>query len=123
MSRAVGIAGALLLSGLAFACRSPAPRATPPAPSAEPSGSDAVLLLRGAHVLTAAGPELARADVRIRGARIEAVGEDLEVPTGARVIDASDRWITPGLVDPHSHLGVYAVPMVWANSDGNEMSD
>jgi imidazolonepropionase-like amidohydrolase len=37
-------------------------------------------------------------------------------------IDASGRWITPGLIDVHSHLGVYASPGVKAHSDGNEMT-
>src|SRR5262245_2857713 len=119
MSRAGGIAGALVVFGLAGACSSPAP---PPRAPASAESAEA-LLLRGAHVLTAAGPELARADVLIRGERIEAVGPDLAAPPGARAIDASGRWITPGLIDPHSHLGVYAVPEVAANADGNEASD
>jgi imidazolonepropionase-like amidohydrolase len=82
-----------------------------------------VLLLRGAHVLGGAGPELERADVLIRGQRIEAVGPGLAPPPAARVIDAAGRWVTPGLIDPHSHLGVYPVPLVAAHADGNEVSD
>jgi imidazolonepropionase-like amidohydrolase len=39
------------------------------------------------------------------------------------VIDAAGRWLTPGLIDPHSHLGVYPLPAVWAHADGNEVSD
>src|SRR5262245_50458028 len=122
MSRAGGIAGALVLFGLAVACSSPAPRSAPPPEPPGSAESGEVLILRDAHVLTAAGPELARADVRIRGGRIEAVGPDLAAPPGARAIDASGRWITPGLIDPHSHLGVYPVPNVSANADGNEAS-
>ncbi len=77
-------------------------------------------MLRGASVMTAAGPTLERADVRIGGGRIEAVGPDLEAPADASEIDVSGRWITPGLIDPHSHMGVYAVPSVSPHSDGNE---
>jgi imidazolonepropionase-like amidohydrolase len=124
MVRAGGIAAALLLFGLGAACSSPAPRGAPaPAgPEPEPAGG-VLLLLRGAHVLTAAGPEIERADLLVRGAQIEAVGPELAAPAGARVIDAAGRWLTPGLIDPHSHLGVYPLPMVGAHADGNEVSD
>jgi imidazolonepropionase-like amidohydrolase len=37
-------------------------------------------------------------------------------------VDAKGMFVTPGLVDTHSHLGVYATPHVWAHSDGNEMT-
>ena len=79
-----------------------------------------MLLLRGGSVMTAAGPTLPRADVLIRGDKIAAVGPNLEVAEDVEIIDASGRWITPGLIDPHSHIGVYPVPHVAALRDGNE---
>ncbi len=51
--------------------------------------------------------------------KIVAVGIDLDAE-GAEVIDASDKWITPGVIDIHSHLGVYASPGTASSSDGNE---
>ena len=48
---------------------------------------------------------------------------DGEVPVGAITIDANGSWVTPGLIDVHSHLGVYASPGVKAHSDGNEMTN
>lgn len=78
------------------------------------------LLFRNAAVLTGTGEFFERADVLIGDDRIFAVGLDLDRPAGARTIDASGRWITPGLIDTHSHIGVYAVPRVPAHSDGNE---
>jgi imidazolonepropionase-like amidohydrolase len=119
------MARALLVLGVAAACTATPLRSAvgPPPASAAPEAPEAVLLLRGAHMLTAAGPMLAPADLLLRGARIEAVGPDLEAPPGARIIDVRGRWVTPGLIDPHSHLGVYAVPMVAAHSDGNEATD
>jgi imidazolonepropionase-like amidohydrolase len=48
------------------------------------------------------------------------VGKKLSAPSGARTIDAQGRWVTPGLIDIHSHLGVYASPAVSGLSDGNE---
>lgn len=47
--------------------------------------------------------------VLIRDDRIVAVGADLDVPAGARVVDAQGRWVTPGLFDPLSHLGLVEV--------------
>jgi imidazolonepropionase-like amidohydrolase len=106
-----------------------AQRAVPPAPAAadaappSPMAAGAALLIRGARVMTAAGPTLEAADVLVRGGRIEAVGAGLEAPADAERIQAQGRWVTPGLIDPHSHLGVYAVPGVPAHDDGNEASD
>ena len=37
--------------------------------------------------------------------------------------DASGKWVTPGIIDVHSHLGVYASPSIDANSDGNEATN
>lgn len=80
-------------------------------------------LIRGGIVMTAAGDEIEGGDVLMRDGRIEDVGRDLEAPEDAVVVDASDRWVTPGLVDTHSHLGVYPSPSVDAHSDGNEATD
>jgi imidazolonepropionase-like amidohydrolase len=87
------------------------------APAAPPT------LLRGGTVLTGAGERLDGADVLIVGGRIAGVGRDLAVPAGARVVDATGRWVTPGLIDVHSHLGVYPSPAVAAHQDGNEATD
>ncbi len=77
-------------------------------------------LIRGGTVLTGTGERLDDADVLIVDGHIRAVGKNLEAPAGARVIDAHTRWVTPGLIDIHSHLGVYPSPGMKGNSDGNE---
>ncbi|MEJ2206080.1 MAG: D-aminoacylase [Gemmatimonadota bacterium] len=62
------------------------------------------LLLRGGRVLDGSGNPWVRADVAIRGDRISAVGALGDAP-GARVIDVSGLYVTPGFIDVHSHAG------------------
>jgi imidazolonepropionase-like amidohydrolase len=79
------------------------------------------VLLRGATVLTGTGERLESADVRLAVGRIAEVGVSL-ADNGARVVDASGLWLTPGIIDVHSHLGAYPSPSVPSTSDGNEMT-
>ena len=56
----------------------------------------------------------------IRDGKIAELGTAL--PQGdATAVDAQGRWVTPGLIDVHSHLGVYPSPGIDATQDGNEM--
>ena len=81
------------------------------------------LLIRGGTLLTVTGGTLPESDLLIRNGKIAAIGPRLQAPDGARVIDARGRFVMPGIVDTHSHMGVYPWPEVAANSDGNEMGD
>lgn len=77
-------------------------------------------LIRNATVMTAAGPTLEGADVLMADGEIVEVGSAIEAPAGAVVVDGTGKYVTPGLIDTHSHLGVYAAPGGYALSDGNE---
>ncbi|UPT61219.1 MAG: amidohydrolase family protein [Hyphomonadaceae bacterium JAD_PAG50586_4] len=77
-------------------------------------------LIRGATVFDGEGAELANADVLMQDGRIAAIGANLAVPEGAAVIDGAGRFVTPGIIDAHSHLGAYPSPGINATSDGNE---
>jgi imidazolonepropionase-like amidohydrolase len=79
-------------------------------------------LITHATILTGTGERLDDASLLISDGKIAFVGEG-DVPAGVATIDASGRWVTPGLIDVHSHLGVYASPGVKAHSDGNEMTN
>ncbi len=91
-------------------------------PALVPGALAGATLLRGGFVMTAAGPTLEGADVLIYAGKIHAVGVDLPIPASARIVNLEGRWVTPGLIDPHSHLGIYALPSVAAHADGNETS-
>ncbi|GAC1622443.1 MAG: amidohydrolase [Nevskia sp.] len=79
------------------------------------------VLIRGATVLTGLDTKLEDSDVLLADGRIAAIGKGLDAGD-ATVVDARGRWLTPGIIDIHSHLGVYASPGVWATSDGNELT-
>ncbi|MBS0421308.1 MAG: amidohydrolase family protein [Proteobacteria bacterium] len=77
-------------------------------------------LIRGATILTGTGQRIDGGDLLLVGGRVEAIGHNLAPPEGAVVIDAQGRWVTPGLIDIHSHVGVVGTPDTDGNSDGNE---
>jgi imidazolonepropionase-like amidohydrolase len=80
-----------------------------------------VIAITGGTVMTAAGKRYAPGMVVLEGGAIKSVGPAGPTPSGAQVIDAAGRFVTPGIIDTHSHIGVYAAPFVSAHSDGNEM--
>jgi imidazolonepropionase-like amidohydrolase len=77
----------------------------------------------GASVFTGTGSLIENGTVLVKDGKVEAVGAGLAVPAGYDTVDAHGKWVTPGLIDAHSHLGVYASPAVQANSDGNELTN
>jgi imidazolonepropionase-like amidohydrolase len=83
------------------------------------------VLLRHATVLTATGKRYAPGFVLLDGGEITEVGPgDGPEPTiGTTVVDAHGKFVTPGIVDPHSHIGVHSVPETGAHDDTNEMTD
>ncbi len=91
-----------------------------PYPSTYHAAASAPTLIHNATVLTGTGQRLDDTDVLLVDGRISAVGKGLPAPANAQVIDGHGKWVTPGLIDVHSHLGVYASPSVNGNSDGNE---
>ncbi|HEY7482715.1 MAG TPA: amidohydrolase [Gemmatimonadales bacterium] len=81
------------------------------------------VLIRNATILTAAGKELTNGSILFANGRIVSVGRDTTPPPGARVVDGTGKFVTPGLIDTHSHIGVYAAPGTPSLSDGNERTD
>lgn len=82
-----------------------------------PSGTT---LIKSATIFDGKGGEFANSDLLIVNGRIAAVGQRLQAPAGAAVVEANGRYVTPGIIDIHSHLGDYPSPGLRAHSDGNE---
>ena len=80
-------------------------------------------LIRGVALFTGDGNALDRADVLLKDGRIAAITEDgatLAEPASGPLIDGNGKWLTPGIIDVHSHLGTYPSPSVASTADGNE---
>jgi len=88
---------------------------------AAPADPAPTFVLRGGAVLTAAGARFEPGWVAVQDGRILGVGGGEPPPVdGATVLDIPGQFVTPGLIDAHSHLGVYPAPGFLAHGDGNE---
>ena len=90
-----------------------------PFPSTYQALASEPTLISNATILTGDGTRLDQASLFLADGKIQWVGSG-EIPDDVRRIDAAGRWVTPGIIDVHSHLGVYPSPDVRAHSDGNE---
>ena len=79
-------------------------------------------LLTNVTVLDGEGGRIDRGAVLFRDGKIVEVGQSIAAPEGASVIDGGGKYVTPGVIDVHSHLGDYPSPGVQAHSDGNEIT-
>ena len=77
-------------------------------------------VIRNVHIFTATGPLIRNGAVLMQNGKIAAIGQSITAPANAVVIAGEGKFVTPGLIDTHSHLGVYPAPGTAAHSDGNE---
>jgi len=78
-------------------------------------------VIRNATVFDGEGGRIEGGTVVLAGGVVQAVGgPELPVPEGAQVIDGTGKFVTPGIIDVHSHLGDYPSPGTESHSDGNE---
>ena len=77
--------------------------------AAAPALAAQTVAIEGGDVYTAAGTPMRGATVLIQNGRITAVGMGVAVPAGARRIDARGKWVTPGLIESSTQLGLREV--------------
>jgi imidazolonepropionase-like amidohydrolase len=126
-----------LTSLLALAACSTAPASKPQSAAAKPATPvkwnadpypstykpypSAPTAIRGATILDGEGGRIERGVVFMSGGKITSIGgPDTPIPADITVFDGTGKYVTPGIIDIHSHLGDYPSPQVDALSDGNE---
>ena len=79
------------------------------------------ILFKNANIYDGEGNELQNSDLLIKDGVIQAIGDEIAIEDEQLlIVDATGKWITPGVIDIHSHMGVYPAPGVRTSSDGNE---
>lgn len=81
-----------------------------------------MIAIKGGKVLTITHGVIEGGVVLVEDGKITAIGKDIAIPEGAKVIDATGKTVMPGLIDAHSHISLFGEPSVPATMDGNEMT-
>jgi imidazolonepropionase-like amidohydrolase len=82
-----------------------------------------MLALIGGRVMPAPGEEIESGVVLVDAGRIVAVESRATVPVGSEIVDVTGKWLLPGLVDAHTHVGILEESIGWAGNDVNETTD
>jgi imidazolonepropionase-like amidohydrolase len=84
----------------------------------------AVTAIVGGRIVPIDGEPVDNGVLLIEGGRITAIGgADLAIPADALIVDAAGKWVLPGFIEAHGHLGVSEEGEGWAGNDVNEMTD
>ena len=127
-ARVVGLAALACVSSLA-AQKGGAPRLNQPPylrdafPSTYRPLPRSDTLIAHATILDGAGHRIDDGDILLSEGKVEAVGRGLAAPAGAVRIDARGRWVTPGLIDIHSHDGTYVEPLTTEDENSSDISE
>ena len=85
--------------------------------------ADRSVAIVGGRVVPITGEPVDGGTVLVKDGRIVAVGGDVAIPDGVRLIDAAGSWVLPGFIEAHGHVGVYEEAEGWAGADGNELTE
>ncbi|MDO6713317.1 amidohydrolase [Aliiglaciecola sp. 2_MG-2023] len=130
LSTYAGVSLSVLASVLLAGCDAEQPEKEPPVtlnknpfPSTYQAMDSEPTLITNVHILDGVGGYIESGSVFISDGKIKAIGKSVSAPDGTKTIDGKGQWVTPGIIDVHSHLGVYATPDTASHSDGNEMTN
>jgi len=104
----------------------PSPRTPPPvasAPTPAPAPSGPAIAITNARIMPVSGATIERGTVLIRGGRIAAIGANVQVPAGARTIDAAGKIVTPGLLESATQIGIVEIQAGAQGTDDQSSTD
>lgn len=82
-----------------------------------------MLILKNANLLTMTDERIWKGDLAIQGDKIRAVAENIRVGDRDEVVDLDGKFLMPGIVDAHSHIGMWEDSLDFEGADGNETCD
>jgi imidazolonepropionase-like amidohydrolase len=99
-------------------------RASSAITTAGPPAEEPPIVYRGARIYTVARPVIEHGVLIVHKGKITAIGpmDSVAIPPNAIIRDVTGKTIIPGLVDTHSHIGIFGRPGTGASADGNEMT-
>jgi imidazolonepropionase-like amidohydrolase len=122
MSRALRLVqfatAALTVMGFAIAQAAPV---DDPYPSTYRPIPSPPIILSGATVLDGVGGRIEGGEILLENGKVVAIGASVPRPAGALIIDAKGKWVTPGLIDVHTHLGVYTLPQTSLDAQASDV--
>ena len=102
--------------------RLPLPWESDPYPSTYKPYPGVPTLVRDVTIFDGEGGRIDHGAILFADGKVVQLAQQIEAPSGARVIEGAGKWITPGIIDIHSHMGDFAVPQVSSLADGNELT-
>ncbi len=82
-----------------------------------------MLVVSGAKILTSSAAGEFKGDILLEAGKIKELGPEIDIPDEAEVIDASDKVVMPGLIDAHTHVGIWEEGIGKVGADANELSE
>jgi imidazolonepropionase-like amidohydrolase len=82
---------------------------TAAASAQQPVSGSGATLIKNATVLTVTKGKLEGTDILLQNGKIAQIGKNLTAPAGAKTIDATGKFVMPGIIDPHSHMMADAI--------------
>jgi len=82
-----------------------------------------MLAITNGKIYTMAGKVLDGGVILIKDGKIEEVGQEIQIPQDAKVIDANGKYVFPGFIDAHSHVGIFEEAVGEIGEEGNEWTE